>query len=631
MMNRKKDSLLFQRIREDAIVDNVFIRYRKWRVQQMKLRSRSSLRFKFITGFCLIMAPLVLFLYFNNVYAMSVVRDQVSLTNRNYVLKNVEENERILKETNRYLYSLGEQDPDIISLFFLPYGSGDYTIAKQRIVNKFRTDLGFYDLLDGLFLYDTVHKDTLLATQRGYDEKINALSAIMPAAASVDAEVPTHKWEIVQTKGTYHLVKTVRINEQFIAGAWVPINSLNERIHRADWGEGGGSVILSGEGEALSGTVVPDNVVKLASAFQLEKSEEDSLYEIVGDSEREERYLLIDVPAHDGAIHYVVMLPEASIVRNLPVFQQIIRFIPVVAVLLLVSVLFFLRQVLFKPMNTLITGMRKVSRGDLSVKLRPSSSPEFTFVTDTFNQMTEEVQQLKISMYEEQLRVQEAELKQLQMQINPHFYLNSLHIIHSLAALHKHELVQKMAEHLAGYFRFSMQADRSLITIKDEILHIKNYLEIQKLRFPERLQYGLTMNPDIEEMLIPPLTIQPFVENSIVHGFRKGRSILHLDIMLDYVPDEQQLTIRIQDNGTGFSEDVLVRLQQGELHPEEATGRSIGIWNVKHRLEKVKGFEPRIQFENGPDGGALVYLTINYTESSNVREENKDVQLAHRG
>ncbi|MCM3781486.1 histidine kinase [Neobacillus mesonae] len=596
----------------------------------MNFRSRHSLRFKFITGFCLIMIPLVLFLYFNNVYAMSIVRDQVSQTNRNYVLKNVEENERILQETNRYLYSLGEQDPDIISLFFLPYGSGDYTIAKQRIVNKFRTDLGFYDLLDGLFLYDTVHKDTLLATQRGYDDKITAIKAIMPRASRMNSDVPTHEWEIVETKGSFHLVKTVRINEQFIAGAWVPINSLNARVHSADWGEGGGSIILSGQGNPLSNTVMPQHVVRLASEYQSDHSDADTLYQIAEDAETKGRYLLIDIPAHDAVINYVVMLPEASIVRNLPVFQRIIQMIPLAAFLLLVSVLFFLRQVLFKPMNTLISGMRKVSRGNLNVKLAPSSSPEFTFVTDTFNQMTAEVQHLKISMYEEQLRVQEAELKQLQMQINPHFYLNSLHIIHSLAALHKHELVQKMAEHLAGYFRFSMQADRNLITLRDELRHIENYLEIQMLRFPERLKYELNVDPCSEEMLLPPLTVQPFVENSIVHGFKQGKRKLILTISVHYVPEDGKLLIRIEDNGTGFSEDVLQRLQQGVLRPVEATGSSIGIWNVQHRLEKVIGLQPVIQFKNSPDGGAVVILTIVYKKKTE-REELGDVQLAHRG
>ncbi|WKL01082.1 hypothetical protein Q0F98_30440 [Paenibacillus amylolyticus] len=110
-----------------------------------------SLRFKFIVGLTLIMLPLFMLLYYNNVYAMKVVRDKVSLTNMNHLAKSVEQNERVLQETNRYLYSLSELDPDIISLFFLKYGSGDYIIAKQRIMNKFMTDIGFYNLIDSFF------------------------------------------------------------------------------------------------------------------------------------------------------------------------------------------------------------------------------------------------------------------------------------------------------------------------------------------------------------------------------------------------------------------------------------------------------------------------------------------------
>ncbi|MFC7681762.1 histidine kinase [Paenibacillus sp. GCM10028914] len=593
----------------------------------MNNRFRFSLRFKFIAGFSLIMVPLVLFLYFNNVYAMGVVRDQVSLTNRNYVIKNVEENERILKETNRYLYSLGEQDPDIISLFFLQYGSGDYTIAKQRIVNKFRADLGFYDLLDGLFLYDIVHQDTVLASQNGYDEKMTAIKGMMPEASRIKADVSSYKWEIIQIKDTYHLVKTVRINEQFIAGAWVPMDSLNQRVHSTEWGEGGGSVILSNQGNPLSKTEMPKEVVSLAS---LNKTALTKLYQVVEQGGDKNRYLMIGVPAHEDVINYVVMLPEASIMRNLPVFQQIIRLLPFAASILLFLVLFFLRQVLFKPMNTLIRGMKKVSRGELDVKLGPSSSPEFTFVTHTFNQMTAEVQDLKIGMYEEQLRVQEAELKQLQMQINPHFYLNSLHIIHSLAALQKHDLVQKMAEHLGGYFRFSMQADRNLIPIKDELRHVENYLEIQRLRFPHQLKYELELDPRCEDMFLPPLTVQPFVENSVLYGFKKGRDTLVITIAVIYLPEEELLVIRIQDNGPGFPEDILLRLQEGEYTPEEKTGRSIGIWNVQHRLRKMKDANAELRFDNGADGGAYVQIKMKY-KYQRSGEEITNVQLAHRG
>lgn len=593
----------------------------------MKNRARFSLRFKFISAFSLIMIPLVLFLYFNNVYAMGVVREQVSLTNRNYVIKNVEENERILKETNRYLYSLGEQDPDIISLFFLPYGSGDYTIAKQRIVNKFRSDLGFYDLLDGLFLYDTFNQDTVLATQNEYNEKIMAIQDMMPKAALKSAEVLTYKWEIVQLKDSYHLVKIVRINEQFIAGAWVPVNSLNQRVHSSEWGEGGGSVILSEEGTPLSKSEMPKEVVSLASH---NKSALTSLYQVVGTGDKQDRYLMIGVPAHEAWIHYVVMLPESSIMRNLPVFQQIIRLLPVAATIVLLLGLFFLRQVLFKPMNTLIRGMKKVSRGNLNVKLGPTSSPEFTFVTETFNQMTAEVQNLKIGVYEEQLRVQEAELKQLQMQINPHFYLNSLHIVHSLAALKKYDLVQKMAEHLGSYFRFSMQADRSLIPIKDELKHVENYLEIQKLRFPHQLKYEWELDPQAEEARIPPLTVQPFVENSVLYGFKKGRNPLEITIQVNYLPEEEQIQIQIIDNGPGFPEDVLARLHEGKYTPEESTGRSIGIWNVQHRLRKIKDANVELRFENKADRGAFVQITMNY-KCLKSAEEVSHVQLTHRG
>ncbi|NUU80315.1 sensor histidine kinase [Paenibacillus xylanilyticus] len=583
-----------------------------------------SLRFKFMIGLTLIMLPLFLLLYYNNVYAIRVVRDKVSLTNMNHLAKSVEQNERVLQETNRYLYSLGERDPDIISLFFLKYGSGDYIIAKQRIMNKFMTDIGFYNLIDSFFLYDAVNDDLLLATSGSYDVKMSLVRESMPVQMTqLDDEIQQPEWSIVRGGAWNALVKTVRINQQFYAGALVDMNALNHPEQFTESGERGGAVIVDSNGGALSGSSLDPAQIKLAAAHL---SGLENPYQVIsevtsrGDARQ---YLMLGMPSAMSKMNYIVLLPEEDMLRNLPFFQQIIRLLPIGAAVILITALVFLRQLLFRPMNTLIRGMRRVSRGELDVRLEPPASSELEFVTRSFNQMTSEIQHLKIDVYEEQLRTREAEFKQLQMQINPHFYLNSLNIIHSLASLQKHELVQQMAGHLADYFRFSLRAGKRVIRLDEELEHIRHYLEIQKLRFPNKLNFSLDVDEGLGQYMLPPLTLQPFVENAIIHGFKRRTEPFVIRITaketktLSDGESERMgegdcatnLRLSVEDNGVGFEQEMLTRLQQG-LYAEDPSGQHIGIWNVAHRLLVKYSDTARLEFRNPDAGGAAVILYL---------------------
>lgn len=302
-----------------------------------------SLRFKFIVGLTLIMLPLFLPLYYNNVYAMKVVRDKVSLTNMNHLAKNVEQNERVLQETNRYLYSLGERDPDIISLFFLQYGSGDYIIAKQRIMNKFMTDIGFYNLIDSFYLYDAVNDDLPLATAGNYDIKKSVVQRNMPAQMrQLEGDIQKPEWSIVRGGSFNALVKTVRINQQFYAGALVNMNALNDSQQFTESGDRGGAVIVTPDGRALSDSTLNAGQIKLA-ADHLTGLE--SPYQVISEPGRQARqYLMVGIPSAMSEMNYVVLLPEEDMMRNLPFFQQIIRPLPIGAAVILITALFFLRR-----------------------------------------------------------------------------------------------------------------------------------------------------------------------------------------------------------------------------------------------------------------------------------------------
>jgi two-component system sensor histidine kinase YesM len=249
--------------------------------------------------------------------------------------------------------------------------------------------------------------------------------------------------------------------------------------------------------------------------------------------------------------------------------------------------------------------------------------------------MAEQISNLRIGMYEEQLRAQQNEMKQLQAQINPHFYMNSLNIIYNFAVLKDHDSVKKMALHMADYFRFIMRANRDAITLEEELRHIGNYVEIQKFRFPDKLDCVVDIPEHWRTATLPALTLQPFIENAIIHGFVNRREKFIIRIQAGIAAgDASQLVIVIRDNGVGFRPDVLDRLRRGEELPASETSR-LGIANVVQRLRLRYEGQAGVEFDNDPECGAVVRVRLplpaEWSADNSATEVADHVQFVGRG
>ncbi|MDB5055315.1 MAG: hypothetical protein JWM44_3365 [Bacilli bacterium] len=575
---------------------------------------RNSLRFKFVVGFLMIIIPLVLFLLFNNIYASNVVREQVSKTNTNLLAQHVNQIDTMLFSTNNYLKLVNENEADINSLNFLDFNSDDYTIAKQRVVNRFRTNLNYYQYVDSFFLYNIKGKDLAFASTMDYYSEEETILSQIPAELTGKDDSDTPKWKLINSGNRYSLIKFFRINDNFFAGAVVKTDSLVKSLLFLDMGESGGAIIVSNDGVAVSGTTksggsLSNSKLKVANSAPKMSGK---LYQIVSDQADGKKYLLIGVPSSAANITYSALIPEANILQNLPFFRLAVYIIPLGGVLLLLFYLILLRNILLKPMKTLMHGMNQLIRGDLNVQLNENHSSEFAFLIGTFNTMVLEISRLKIDVYEEKLHTQQAGFRLLQVQIRPHFYLNSLNIIYSLASIKEYALIQKMTQHLAEYFRFIIHTNRGTVTLEEETRHVGNYLEIQKLRFPNQLAYEIELADQYRECIILPLTIQTFVENAIIHGFadRKELFNIHIRIVADEQAPDYFLWIIVSDSGKGFSESILQSLQDGSYQHEIFEEGHLGIQNVLQRQQIHYGGKAKLLFRNGEDKGAEISIGI---------------------
>jgi two-component system sensor histidine kinase YesM len=365
------------------------------------------------------------------------------------------------------------------------------------------------------------------------------------------------------------------------------------------------SVDIAGKGRAVLTTekFEPMDDANFFKENNISLNYEQSVYNLTGDNDD---YLVVGAKSIKGNFSLVTVILDEKVLEKLPYLQKVIWFISFGLLVILPILYIFLRRTILLPLNRLIAAMQKVKNGDLGTFIPQShSSHEFEVMNKTFNSMASEIKELKINVYEEQLNSQKAELRHLQLQINPHFFLNSLNIIYTLAQVKQYNLIQEMALCLVHYFRYMFRSNSDFVLLDEEIEHTQNYLKIQVMRFPDNLTYDITIPDNLKKCAVPPLLIQTFVENTIKHAVTMDGSIhISINVQLSEL-DPEHLQIRIHDTGKGFSEEILQQLQSEKgIYKEE--GKHIGIWNVQRRLRLLYEKQATIVFSNSMKGGANV-------------------------
>ncbi|RKP53014.1 sensor histidine kinase [Cohnella endophytica] len=584
---------------------------------------QATMRSRLILGFGLVTVPLVIVLLWNNLYATKVVHSQVAQSNRNMLTMYMNDMDQVLDEIETYLYKTAEQDQSLISLSQYDKDSWEYYLSTTQTTNDLNLNINYYDAADVLFAYSTKYEQLFIAQQQSvtYGRKQVIQQKLKETLAKNDPSTRTG-WNVVEQNGEYALVRVVDTNYDSYIGAWVDLNRLMEPMRLLGQSGKGEALLVSGQGRPLS--TVGDSVRLALETFDLGAylDNGNAAYNIV---KLDKPYLLVAKSSRMADMDLIFLLPEKTLLEGLPFFRNLTYLIPMLAAIMLGMYLLFLQNSIVKPIHQFIKGMRKIRSGDLSVRMEDNKLQEFITLKETFNGMAQQIEHLKIDIYEEQIRTQKAELKHLQAQIHPHFFMNSLNIVYQLAQIKDFEVIQNMALHLVRYFRYTTRTQVSTITVKEEVEHIYHYLSIQKYRFPETLEFDFEVEPGVEADEIPPLIIQPLVENAMVHGFsiRTG-SPFRIRVKISAIGDgeEGELQIEVEDNGKGLSEEQMEHLREKVQQLEPGDG-SIGLWNVVRRCKLYynRGIV-KMSFESAKPQGTLVTLRLPRSKA-NQRESGQ--------
>lgn len=217
--------------------------------------------------------------------------------------------------------------------------------------------------------------------------------------------------------------------------------------------------------------------------------------------------------------------------------------------------------------------------------------------------------QLELSELERRARlVSDAEIRALQAQINPHFLFNALNTINTYCRTDP-DLARKLLVKLSDYFRRNLAEADKFITIETEINHIKSYLSIEKARFGEKINVVFKIDELLLNVLIPPLILQPLVENAVRHGLLPKRHGGRINVTV--IKEQRDVVFTIRDDGVGMSADRLKSLFD-EKNVESENGLGIALSNVNSRLCSLYGKDYALKIESAPKKGTIVTLKVPY-------------------
>jgi Predicted signal transduction protein with a C-terminal ATPase domain len=283
-----------------------------------------------------------------------------------------------------------------------------------------------------------------------------------------------------------------------------------------------------------------------------------------------------------------------------------INSIYIVIALTLIPILisYFVSDMISKPITKLSKAIKKTGEGDFSIKIPEERDAEFNSLIIKFNSMNEKIQKLIEENYEIKIKEKEAEINALNLQLNPHFMYNTLNLMNLKLIKSGQDEVSEIVMSLSSMLKFTARNKNSLVSFEQELDYLKGYIYIMSKRFEGRFKVEFDVDPEIYEYSIPKFLLQPFVENSILHGFE---SIKEGGILKIYCGIKCNMRIfTVEDNGKGMREEKILEII-------EDRSNSVGINNVRKRIQIIYGEKYTFDIISKPLEGTKVTIGLPIT------------------
>ena len=334
----------------------------------------------------------------------------------------------------------------------------------------------------------------------------------------------------------------------------------------------------------------------------------------------EERVITVKSVGYTGW-KLIGVAPRQTVSLNSLKTQLLVVFVAAFILFLMSLVNSYISSRITTPIRKLELSVNEIEKGNLNAKVDAEGSYEIRHLGQSVQNMAKQIQVLMADIVSEHEKKRKQEFDTLQSQINPHFLYHTLDIIVWMIENEKPDQAVKAVTALARFFRISLSRGKSIITVKDELEHVRNYLMIQHMRFKNRFSYTIEAEDEVLELASLKLMLQPLVENAIYHGmeFMDGDG----EIFISAWKEGEDLYLKVSDNGLGMTEEQVARLFSDMPHTGSSRGSGIGVKNVNERIRLYFGSEYGLSIESEPDEGTVVTIHLPAVAYSEIRQKEE--------
>lgn len=461
--------------------------------------------------------------------------------------------------------------------------------TKLAIVEMMNDKLLISKDVGAFFVYDTENEFFLFSA----DTNRNAADMLMVKKYVHDNAIASAKafrdlsWKVVDIGQKQYFFKSVQLGKYIVGG----VSNLDRYYIDNDFSVLGEDITCQ--------LLIDDKYFPCGGNAAADIAEEGNRITVSGHMELLEGTVLLSVR------------PD-TLWDNSTMMQMLLVVDSALCVILAIFLLIMLRRDVAGPTKDLLHANHALANGDMSYRLNvdSASSSEFRVLFDSFNEMAEQIVQLRIQAYDMKIQEEKNKLTMLRAQIRPHSFLNAITTISNMTYMNKPEEIRSYINSFAKFIRYMLNVSASWTTVEEETQQIINYLKMQQNRFPESVNFRVDYSADLAKKQIPFLMLYTLVENSIKHAMTLYEP-LEIAIRCQQVETEDFRGICLieEDNGVGFQQEVLDKLQDASTNILN-TKEHLGLSNVRYTMHLVYGRDDLLRVSNRESGGAHVELWI---------------------
>ena len=545
-----------------------------------------SISKKVILVFILFILPLNLMVISQSKFIMTSAVEQVVSAEQNLIDFYAQMLEEKMNNSSSFLHYFHMENADCLNMVIQKDGkSYKYQGAKYKLYSAMKKMAEMIDGAENYFYYFPLVNDILVLSDPYVG--IEYIKELKKAISDGNSFASMKGWHIIENKEGRWAFLYVKL-KNISYGTWIDLDKLAANI--------------------------------LAET----KYNHADLSFSEGTIENKEKKDIIFISGKAKNLHINLELEKTEIMRADVIYQRMMLNIAILY-LILVPVLFWvIRTILIKPLCKINDAHRQLENGNLDYRLdERAKSKEFAIAYKSFNKMVSAIKELRIQTYEDKIEKQKMELRNLQLQIRPHFLLNTFNLVYSLAEERKTETIQNILIYLSEYFRCIFRNEKELELFPKELRLITGYIYMVSIRYENLVELSVDLDPEISFVRTPPLLIHNFIENAVKYGFRQGRPLL---ISLEGRYNDGWVVFQIMDDGNGMESKMLEinqRMFRGEWVPEDKN-KHLGLYNSYKRLKYFYGDEASIEVES--ELGAMSCFTISFPYDLEVDDESFDIE-----